>query len=199
MQRPWKYFVQWGAAVSAALLILTLMGCAETSSRTSSTISKPQLTTATVVVGSLKGVLNESTPLSWYPNDFVDLSDMDYLSPEQQLIFEETLRNKIELEFAAKGVQFQAPAGSTRYQVVLAGAGSNTKVEELQALFKVYPGLGQHSMQLGAVMIAVVDTARDFSVWRGVVEGTTDVNLLLEERLSRLQNVVQSLLNHVEL
>lgn len=195
----WECFVRRGATIIALMCILTSIGCVETPSTDGAIISQPHPTTATVVVGSLKGVLNESTPLSWYPKNFVDLSDVSYLSPDQQSTVDQTIRKKVESEFVTKGIQFQSPVGSTRFQVVLAGAGSDNKVEELQALFKVYPGLGQHSMQMGAVMIAVVDTARNYSVWRGVVEGTTDPNVLLEERLTRLQSVVQSLLNRIEL
>ncbi len=160
---------------------------------------KTQPTSATIVIGSLKGVLSEDAQLSWFTDDFIDLSDSSYLTAEQQVSVEESVKGYIEQAFENKGVAFAPEAGSTRYQVVVAGAGSNTSVGELHELFKLYPGLGHKNVTHGALMVAVVDTARNFALWRGAVEGEVEPSIAIDERLQRLQMIVNSLINTIEL
>ncbi|SMF40851.1 hypothetical protein SAMN02745866_02648 [Alteromonadaceae bacterium Bs31] len=180
--------------------LLSMLGACTTNEELTPTpaTSSYASSTATVVVGNLKGVFDENTKLSWHADDLIDLSDATYLSPEQQLDVENGVKRFIEQAFERKGIPFSTEQGSTRYQVVVAGAGSNTKVEKLHELFKVYPGLGHKNVTHGALMIAVVDTARNFALWRGVVEGEVAPEISMEARLQRLQMIVDTLVKSAE-
>jgi|GEM_PF-4341735 len=183
----------------SVLLASLFVACGTQSTSQEHIPSVPPPTSATVVVGSLKGAIQAGSTLSWYKENFIDLSDSAYLSADEQRELSSALEAFVESAFREKGIHFSDERGSTRYQIIVAGAGSNSKVQELHGLFKVYPGLGHHEVNHGAVMIAVVDTARNYALWRGVVEGQVQSQLSFDQRLQRLNTIVSSLLNRIEL
>lgn len=184
------------------LVLFAISGCVtqpvpEESGLSATQMHTPQ--TAIVTVGDLKGVLDSDTTISWFDKDLIDLSDSKLLSADEANEVHLFLKRRIQEEFVKKGVKFSTEAGSTRFQILVAGAGTTTSTEHLHSLFKIYPGLGTSELTRGAVMVGVLDTARNYAIWRGVVEGTLSDDLSFDERVSRLDAVITRLMSKVEI
>jgi len=182
----------------SGLLMLGLAACSTTTSEPLPEIST-QPTSATVVVGSLDGAFGENTKLSWYPSDFIELQGSSVFQEGQKQQLLEAVKIHVEQAFAERGLVFNPEPGSTRFQVVVAGAADNQTVSKLEELFKVYPGLIQQNMTAGTVMLAVVDTARNFPMWRAAVEGAVQPDLTYEQRLEQIKGIIDDLMARTNL
>lgn len=155
--------------------------------------------TATITVGDLKGVLDTDATISWFNASLDQISGVENFPLDDTLQMQGYIKQRVASDFEAKGVTVSPQPGSTRYQLVVAAASGEELTDELHAVFRIYPGLGAVGLNKGAIMVAVLDSVRNLTVWRGAVEGVILDGLSREEHNRRVDDAIDGLLARIEL
>lgn len=188
------------ALLAVVLVVSVVSGCASPKQEETAVVQVPMApTNATIIVGNLGHQLKPGDTISWFNEDFIDLEDATFMTDAEKIELESALKGYFEAAFAEKGISFAKAPGSTRFQLLIAGAATPKKMTELHSLFKVYPGLLGHDMQTASLMVSVMDSARSMSVWRAVVEGQFEADLTMDQRLQNLEQTVTSLIEPLEI
>ena len=175
------------------VLLLTFAGCQTVEE--SGQVSKAKRLAMVSHFDSRYSISASKNSFSWKPDSSFILAS-ENIKPDT---FKPVIENAIILALQNKGYQFTKESNTDLQVSYAAGLEAELSDKDIVKRFGMNPGLQGKSSKLdqyekGTIIVDILDTSTNKSVWRGVVQGYADMNLSRAERGKRMESIMQQLL-----